>query len=209
MDALCWSDYLCPWCYVGQDRTELLASLGVRVTVLPFELHPNIPAGGVERAPSAARYAGPAAEAEELGLPFDPPVRTPNTRRVLEVSEWVRRAVGPDAHARFSALVFKAHFVQHLSIDDVPVLDGLLEAAGVGGGEAWDAVAGGEPSAWVDSSMALAREAGVAGTPAWLVGANGAGARADPDSGFLIPGVQPRPFFQRIIRNMRARTSQK
>ena len=39
MRAVVWSDYICPWCYLGQDRTALLESLGVEVTVLPFEEH--------------------------------------------------------------------------------------------------------------------------------------------------------------------------
>ena len=29
MEATCWSDYLCPWCYVGQQRDGLFAELGV------------------------------------------------------------------------------------------------------------------------------------------------------------------------------------
>ena len=26
MEATCWSDYLCPWCYVGQDRSAQIAA---------------------------------------------------------------------------------------------------------------------------------------------------------------------------------------
>ena len=38
MEATCWSDYLCPWCYLGQDRSALMASLGLEVVHLPYEL---------------------------------------------------------------------------------------------------------------------------------------------------------------------------
>jgi predicted DsbA family dithiol-disulfide isomerase len=197
VDALCWSDYLCPWCYVGLDRSALLRSLGVRVTTLPFELHPGIPPEGLSRSPKPERWAAIAAECAEVGLAFDPQSRTPNTRRVLELSEWVRRT-HPNAHGPFEAAVFLAHFGKRQAIDDVGVLDDLLRGVGVHPQEAWDVVAGGEPCAWVDASMAMAREAGVAGTPAWLLG--------DVETGLLVPGVQPRALFERIVGRLQSRT---
>ena len=193
MDAVCWSDYLCPWCYVGQDRTALLRSLGVRVTVLPYELHPRIPLEGVTRPPKVERWVVVAAEAEDAGLPFTPPARWPNTRRVLEVSEWVRRSCAEDAFEAFHAGVFGAYFGQGRDIDQRDVLDGLLAGVGVDPAAAWGAVEGGDPSRWVDESMARAHEVGVAGTPAWLLGGSG---------GLLVPGVQPRSFFERVVAKL-------
>lgn len=195
MDAVCWSDYLCPWCYVGQDRTALLRSLGVRVVVLPFELHPNIPVGGVTRSPKAERWVVLAAEAEDAGLPFTPPERWPNTRRLLEVSEWVRRTQADHAFEAFHASVFAAYFGEGRAVDSAEVQGELLSAVGVDPAEAWAAVNGGEPARWVEGSAALAREVGVAGTPAWLLGGEG---------GLLVPGVQPRSFFERIVAKLTA-----
>jgi predicted DsbA family dithiol-disulfide isomerase len=171
--------------------------MGVRVTTLPFELHPGLPAGGVPRRSS---YSAAAAEALALGWAFAPPARVPNTRRVLELSEWVRRE-HPGAFGRFSEGVFRAYWAAGLAIDSVGVLDSLLAGVGVSVGEAWDAVAGGAPSAWVDASMAMARSFGVAGTPAWLLG-------DDPETGLLVPGLQPRPFFERVVTNMRSKSRQ-
>lgn len=174
----------------------MLRSLGVRVTTLPFELHPGIPADGV---PRRSRYSAAAAEAAAVGVAFSPPDRVPNTRRVLEVSEWVRR-VHAGAFSRFEEAVFRAYWVEGVAIDSVDVLDGLLAGVGVSPAEAWDAVAEGSPSGWVASSMALARSVGVGGTPAWVLG-------PDPETGLLIPGVQPRAFFERVVAKMRARAA--
>jgi predicted DsbA family dithiol-disulfide isomerase len=168
----------------------------VRVTTLPYELHPEIPVGGLVR--RARAYSGPAALAAEAGMPFSPPERVPRTRTVLELSEWVRRE-HEAAFERFEAAVFKAHWVDGLMIDDVAVLDGLVRGVGVPVDAAWDALAGGEPSAWVEASMAMARQAGVAGTPAWLLDPG------DADAGFLVPGVQPRAFFERVVPKLMAR----
>ena len=70
MQALLWRDYLCPWCYLGRDRTALLESLGVTVDVRSYELHQENPreleegkaAGDVAITPLAIPFlAGPAA----------------------------------------------------------------------------------------------------------------------------------------------------
>src|SRR4051794_1025524 len=39
MQAVMWFDYVCPWAYLGRDRTAVMRSLGVDVVVRPFELH--------------------------------------------------------------------------------------------------------------------------------------------------------------------------
>ena len=46
MEARCWSDYLCPWCYVGRASSATIEELGVEVVHLPYELHPEIPPEG-------------------------------------------------------------------------------------------------------------------------------------------------------------------
>jgi predicted DsbA family dithiol-disulfide isomerase len=194
MGALCWSDYLCPWCYIGTDRSALLRSLGVRVVTLPFELHPEIPIGGYERPRSASRWAVIAAECADAGLPFDPPTRSPNTRRVLEVSEWVRRTGSDAQHVAFESAVFRAHFAEQRRIDDPAELASFVAGVGLDADNALAVVTGGGPAAWVDESMAQAREAGVSGTPAWVL--------AGPSGPLLIPGAQPRSFFQRVARRL-------
>src|SRR3954469_21890874 len=46
MHATVWSDYICPWAYLGRDRTNLLRALGVTVMPQPYELHPELPPEG-------------------------------------------------------------------------------------------------------------------------------------------------------------------
>lgn len=180
MEAVVWSDYLCPWCYVGQDRTALLRSRGVAVTVLPFELHPRVPVGGI---PSTRPYSAVAAECEAVGLPFRPPTIVPNTRRVLSVAEWVRRRC-PESFDALHHTLFAAYFADGLDISQPDVLHSLVERVGV------DATSV-EPdlgSTWVDESMAQARDVDVFATPAWLL-----------ESGVVIAGVQPRAYFERVV----------
>ncbi|MCP4087772.1 MAG: hypothetical protein GY745_22410 [Actinomycetia bacterium] len=95
MEAVVWNDYLCPWAWLGRDRSALFAELGVQVTMVPYELHPEVPIGGRGHRPGG-RYdsllASIEAECHRVGLPFGRPHRTPNTRRALEWAEAARIA---------------------------------------------------------------------------------------------------------------------
>src|SRR5436190_14007720 len=69
--VLSWYDFLCPFCYVGQARTAILMRHGLRVVELPYQAHPDIPAGGLEVGRRhGAMYVALAREAHEAGLPL-------------------------------------------------------------------------------------------------------------------------------------------
>jgi predicted DsbA family dithiol-disulfide isomerase len=193
MEAVVWSDYLCPWCYLGRDRTALLRSLGVEVTPLPYDLHPELPAVGRRVSPNgrlAAVLARIADECAEVGLPFRVPEHIPNTARSLETVEVVRRAA-PDAFAPLDDALFRAVFVTGDDIGDADILDGLVAASGADPSEVRRQVEAGLGRPAVDASMTEAHAQGVGGTPAWLI-----------DGRLLVPGVQPRETMERWVRKM-------
>ena len=193
MEALFWRDYLCPWCWLGRDRTDVLVDLGVRVTHLPYDLHPEIPPDGRAVRPGSrldAVFDHIAAECAREGRDFVRPTRTPNTRRALETAEIVRR-LDP---ARFPALdeaLFRGHWVDGIDIGDPEVIDALVEASGAPLAAVAEQRAEGIGSAALGESMAKAREHGVAATPSWLV-----------DDVLVIPGVQPVETVERWITRL-------
>ena len=193
MEAVVWSDYLCPWAYLGRDRTALLRSLGLEVTSVPYDLHPEMPPTGRTVRPDgrlAAVFERIGAECDELGIPFRPPAHIPHTRRALETAE----VVGREAAASFAALddaLFEAVFVTGDDIGTPDVLDAVVASVGVDAAEARRQVDAGLGAAAVDASVAEARLQGVAGTPAWLI-----------DGRLLVPGVQPRETMERWVRKM-------
>ena len=196
MRAVLWSDYLCPWCYVGRDRTALLDELGVSVVVKPYELHPEIPPEG-RSVRSAGRLAPVFERVEamcaEVGLAFRRPERIPNTRRALQTAEVVRRR-WPTSFAALHEAIFEAHWWRGDRIDDPDVLDQLVADAGAPAVEVRAALEDGTAELALEESMVEAHERGVTATPAWWV-----------DDRLLIPGAQPRDTIRRWVTRLQER----
>jgi len=193
VEATCWTDYLCPWCYLGRHRSEVIEDLGVPVHHRPYELHPEIPPEGRPVRPDGR--LGPTfdrieAECAEIGRPFRRPTRMPNTRRALETAEVVR-IEHPGAFTALDESLFRAHFAEGLPIDDRDLLDELVTAAGAPPDAVRDAVGRGVGWQAVDASMQDARAAGVTSTPSWLIG-----------DAFLIPGAQEPETVRRWVSRL-------
>src|SRR6266404_5752754 len=145
-----YSDTVCPWCYLGKRRFELALAARPqyepRVTWRPFELNPDMPAEGVDRAIYLAGRIGPpelVAEAHaELGrqgrasgieFRFDLIQRMPNTRRSHLLMAHAARC------GRQTAVmdrVMRAYFEEGCDIGDIEVLvrlgvDAVLGITGV------------------------------------------------------------------------------
>ena len=140
-----YSDTVCPWCYLGKRRFELAVAARPqyepRVTWRPFELNPDFPAEGADRAAYlAARIGTPervAASQEELerqgaasGIEFrfDLIERVPNTRRshllMAHAARFGRQTVVMDR-------VMRAYFEEGCDIGDIEVLVRLGVEAGL------------------------------------------------------------------------------
>jgi predicted DsbA family dithiol-disulfide isomerase len=173
----------------------------VTVTSLPYELHPEIPVGGIsleERwgaryGEASAMYGRIEAECEQAGLPFRRPARVPNTHRALQTAEWVRRHQ-PGAFDALDRSLFGAHFVDNRPLDDPAVLDELVATAGADAGAAREAVESGAMEGALRESTDAAIDANVTGTPAWLL-----------DGRLLVPGAQPRDLFEIWVSRLRER----
>lgn len=131
-----YSDNVCPWCYLGKRRFDLAMAArpqyAVRVTLRPFELNPEIPEEGLERAAYlAAKIGNPervaAAQAELLrqggatGIEFrfDLLARVPNTRRSHLL---IAHAARSGRQAVVQERLMRAYFQEGSDIGDVEVL---------------------------------------------------------------------------------------
>ena len=144
------SDAICPWCWIGKRHLEsALARLadageGFEVHWRPFQLNPDMPREGVERAAYRAAKFGSLERSRELdaqvaaagaaaGLEFrlDRQRRTPNT---VDAHRLIRRAGEAGGAARQDAVVerlFRAYFQDGHDIGDRAVLAEVAAEAGL------------------------------------------------------------------------------
>ncbi|HEY9347419.1 MAG TPA: DsbA family protein [Inquilinus sp.] len=190
--VLHWYDFLCPYCYVGQQRNAIFEDHGFDVIDIPLQAHPEIPlegrAVGERSGPMVAHIE---AEARAAGLLLVWPDRLPNTRMALAAAEWVRRHV-PASFPWLEKSLFAAHFVLGEDLGDRDVIEGHAAAAGVDITAMRAALDDGSAYALVDQSEALARRLGIHGTPVWLV------------AGRMVPGLFPRDQFEKLAQALAA-----
>jgi len=184
--VLHWYDFICPFCYVGQQRNAILAHHGLQVFELAFQSHSEIPTGGVPAGPrNRPMYAMLEREAKEVGLVLNWPRHLPNTRMALGVAEWSRKHQSgsfPQLHKE----LFEAHFVLGEDLEDAGVIDRHASASGIDLAALHAAVAEGSADAAVAEAETIGLKYGVQGTPAWLL----------PQS--MITGLRPALEFERL-----------
>ncbi|MGE3917767.1 MAG: DsbA family oxidoreductase [Hyphomicrobiaceae bacterium] len=142
-----YSDVICPWCYIGKRRFEAaIDSPGMpqvfAIGWRPFELNPDMPSEGMERAAYRARKFGAERASEldrqmaengrEAGIvfAFDRMKVTPNTRLAHRLV-WQAGQEGPVAQNAIVNRLFAAYFEEGADIGRRDVLIDLAEEAGL------------------------------------------------------------------------------
>lgn len=194
-----YSDYVCPWCYIGLQRIERLQQeYPVDVEWRPFELHPETPRGGarlVGRHGSSARAAAYAnnilALARDAGLEMRMPVVVANSHLSLEAAEFAREHGGFDA---CHSALFRAYFEGARDIGDPDVLCGIARACGVNDQGLRQALADGTFREQVDRITEEARADEVMSTPTFIF-----------EGGFRMTGAQDYDVFASITSRLLSR----
>jgi predicted DsbA family dithiol-disulfide isomerase len=177
------SDVICPWCYVGKRRLDrALDQLGLRATTsvqwLPFELNPDIPQEGIERAQYRARKFGAERGAEldrqmrttgqEEGIEFafNRMLRTPNTRRAHMLTAFATQLGRGD---QLVTRLFGAYFEDAQDIGDPEILIELATEVGIERQDARKALDSNELRRQVVATEQRASEIGIQGVPFFVV----------------------------------------
>ncbi len=179
------SDAICPWCYIGKRQLERaldgLQAEGLRFTTVwnPFQLNPDMPKEGADRASYRAAKFGSAARAAELdaqvaqaargvGLAFRPDLmaRTPNTLDAHRLI-WFAGRRGVQDHVMEA--VFAAYFTQGRDIGEAEVLAECGAEAGLDRAELLEFLASDRAAAELLAADRAARQAGVNGVPSFFL----------------------------------------
>lgn len=199
-----WSDYSCPFCYIGKTSLKkALAELGMEgVTLIPrgFQLDPQAPKSTSLSAAEglAKKYGVPVAEAKRMianvagtaqraGLVMDfDKVQSTNTfdahRLVKGLPEVLR--------GQLEMRLFEGYFVKGENLADPAVLKKMAIEVGAVEADIDAALAGDNGRVAVEADIAMARRFGIRGVPYFLI--NGK---------TVISGAQPYPEFLRVLKD--------
>ena len=190
------SDYTCPWCYVGWARLETALArvpedVAVDVRWRPFEIHAEVPPEGmpVEDLPYSAEHWARMQEAlrqtaKEEGLEVGKRPKVSNTHRALMAGEFAR-VEEPDRFPAFHEALFKGYFAEGRDLGEQGVVEDIARAAGLDVGRMTAALDGGEYEGAISATAAEARQMGITGTPTFVFDRRFATAGAQPAEALL------------------------
>lgn len=132
------SDYICPFCYIGDLRLDRLRQYyDLKINWCLIEIHPETPAGGKPvaelgygRAQWRQMMTNLRRLADEEGVSLAEHDFTTNSRKALLLAEAAKSA-GSEVFYALHRRLFEAFFVDGLNIGDELVLTGLAVECGV------------------------------------------------------------------------------
>lgn len=196
------SDIACPWCYVGKaflDRAlESVADHPFRIEWHPFQLNPDLPREGMDRAEyMALKFGSPdqvvrvheplLRHAEAAGADFDLAAitRTPNTLDAHRLIHW---AGLEGRQTPMVSALFRAYWREGRDIGDAAVLTDLAGSVGLDRTVVERLLASDADMAEIQTRDRNARARGVQGVPTFVI--------ADR---YAVSGAQPADSWAKII----------
>jgi predicted DsbA family dithiol-disulfide isomerase len=172
------SDVICPWCYIGKRQLEraldILEHQRLRFTVAwhPFQLNPDMPAEGVDRAQYRIAKFGSAERSRQLDERITETAatvgltRTPNT---LNAHRLIRLAGQQGVQDGVVEALFEGYFCNGDDIGDDKVLAALGAAGGLDCDEVTAMLSGDSGRNEVLAADRKAHSCGIQGVPSFAL----------------------------------------
>jgi predicted DsbA family dithiol-disulfide isomerase len=196
-------DVTCPWCWLGKRRFERALAMRPGITPLVrwrmFQLHPGLPADGVDRFAFAVSRFGniqrvvemdahvaDAALGEGIAIRPSSVLRVPNT---TDAHRLIMLAVGSGlAPEPLIEMLFTAHFIEGLDLGDRAVLAALGARRGLDPGIVRRHLDGSADIATLRQADRAARRAGIHAVPCFVF-----------DGRYAISGAQDPVAFLPLV----------
>ncbi|WP_046175953.1 DsbA family oxidoreductase [Domibacillus indicus] len=202
-----WSDFACPFCYIGKRRFEQAAAQfdgNIKAEFRSFELDPQAPRKSEENVHSAlAKKYGMtrekakamndqlAEQAKEAGLEYNmDTLILANTHDAHRLAHFARETGKMN---EFTERVFKAYFTESGHIADFDLLSQLAEETGLDKEEAMDVLKSSKYSSRVRDDQEEAREIGIEGVPFFVF-----------NEKYAVSGAQSVEAFKQVLEKVAA-----
>ncbi len=196
------SDPICPWCAIGKANLDgalrQRPGHGLDIFWHPFQLNPDMPPEGMDRAEYLALkfggkegavrvYSQIETAAQDAGLTFNfaAITRTPNTLNAHRLIYWAGQE---DRQETVTTALFEAYFSHGRDISNLDVLTSIAKDAGMDAPAVARLLAS---DAMVGEIQALDRDfraRGVGGVPCFIA-----------DNHYVVQGAQPSSLWLRVI----------
>ena len=205
------SDVVCPWCAVGlasleQALQRLQGEVEAEIHFQPFELDPNMPAGGMDVAANLKRKYGMSdaqlaenqerirARGAELGFTFDfnARSRTWNTFDAHRLLHWAALEA-PQRQLSLKRALLVANFSEGRDIGNHEVLAEVAAGVGLDAARAREVLASGAFANEVREAEEFFRRNGINSVPVVII-----------EKKHLVSGGQPPEVFERALREIAA-----
>ena len=205
------SDVVCPWCAVGlasleQALQRLQGEVEAEIHFQPFELDPNMPAGGMDVAANLKRKYGMSdaqlaenqerirARGAELGFTFDFNARSRpwNTFDAHRLLHWAALEA-PQRQLSLKRALLVANFSEGRDIGNHEVLAEVAAGVGMDAARAREVLASGAFANEVREAEEFFRRNGINSVPAVII-----------EKKHLVSGGQPPEVFERALREIAA-----
>ncbi|RKF21542.1 DsbA family oxidoreductase [Alginatibacterium sediminis] len=189
------SDVVCPWCIVGYKRlqtaiSELSDVAEFSINWQPFELNPQMPAGGQHLGEHIQEKYGSSPEqsqqsrqqlqniGSDIGFEFNfnDESRIYNTFNAHKLLLWAKDF---DKQTALKLALFDSYFTAQQNIENDEVLLAAVEVAGLSAAEAGEVLANDELNTFVRAELNRWTQAGISSVPSVIV-----------DSKYLINGAR-------------------
>ena len=202
------SDPVCPWCYIGKahlDRAlEARADHPFAIEWHPFQLNPDMPDGGMDRATYLeAKFGGKAkavqiyarveeaARAAGLVIDFANIPRIPNTLNAHRLIHW---AGLEGRQTLMKAALMRAYWRDGRDIGDLATLADIAGEVGLDRAAMARLLASDADRDTITARDAHARERGVNAVPTFLIA-----------NKYVLSGAQPPAMWDQVIGELQAR----
>lgn len=168
------TDYVCPWCYLGDARVKnLKKAYEIDIELIHFPLHPDTPVEGRKlldlfrstQDDIDKKNQNMSALMKKEGLPFNDRVYTFNSRLAQEIGVWAEKL---DHSTSIHDNFFEAYFVHGLNIGLENVILEIVDKSGLDTDEAKKIIQNRLFSDEIDQHWKKSRNYGVTGVPTYV-----------------------------------------
>jgi len=171
------SDYICPFCYVGfETMRKLKPEFDFQLEWRGFQIHPEWPAQGIpadralgtiDPASRVALWKRISAMAEAVGFSMKPPAVLTDSRAALAATEFARESGRDEA---LEERIYRAYFNDGANIGDAQTVARLAAETGLDSGEVADAIKSPRYEMRLKNNSLAAHQRGVSGVPTFFIG---------------------------------------